>query len=181
MFTFWSQLAQYSTNQNQRHFNQKQKNCGISAKTLQMLQKWILFIWTVTLYCLNYKESDYEFHTTTEGYPFYSSYRPRLQAPQQYTGPVLFLPFLHSVQILWDTATFNGNSLSWSKCADMKTWHSNTRKIYMQRNVQMHHLYNQQKHGRQIKKLYCRFLNKKRNNQKMWVTLARLLWQINWR
>lgn len=62
-FTSWSQLPQYSTTQNQRHFNHKQKNCSISAKTLQMIQKWILFVWIVTLYCLNYRESDYALHT----------------------------------------------------------------------------------------------------------------------
>lgn len=116
-FTFWSQLAQYSTSQNQRHFNHKQKNCRISAKTSEMIQKWILFVWVVTLYCLNYRESDCESHTTTEGYPCSSSYRPRVQAPQQYKGPILFLPFLHKVQLLWHMATFNANCLSICKCA----------------------------------------------------------------
>jgi hypothetical protein len=65
----------------------------------------------------------------------------------------------------------------------MKIWHCNTRKIQMQRNVQLHNLYNKQAHGRQIKKktVSSIFKWKKKHGQKIWITLAKHLWQINWK
>jgi len=48
-FTIWSQLAQYSTTQNQRHFNHKQKNCSIYAKMLLIIQK-LIFLFELSYY-----------------------------------------------------------------------------------------------------------------------------------
>lgn len=125
-----------------------------------MLRKWIPFVlshyivWT----------TDSQIMHSTEVYSSSSSYRPKSQVPQQYTQPSCFLPFLHTVQLLWDTAIFNVNCIFCSKSAYMKTWHFNTRKNKIQRNVQLQHLYDKQKHGRQFIKLYCQFLTKIRIN-----------------